>query len=122
MAKAKTPAVISNADLPQEDLDEVKELIAEIGRHEERIAAIHAEKLVARKKIMSKGVPAAALNASLARYRMDPEQRAEFDRGRDQVDKALGIPAHAVQGDFFDDDLAPEGGPKPEGDNVTRLH
>lgn len=104
MADAKPPpTVISNSDLPQEQLDEIRASVERIGLLEERIAELHAEKLVERKKIGALGVPMQALNASLARFRMDTEQRADFDRGREIVDKALGIP---IQGDLFADDDA----------------
>lgn len=96
-----TPQVISNSDLSADDLAEIERDIKEIIALEAERAEINAQIDVPRKRIIGKGVPAAALSASLARYKMDPEQRSDFDRGRDQVDKALGIP---IQADLFGDD------------------
>lgn len=98
--KDDTPKVIDLMDLSPENLKVAETAVKNIIRHEKKRAEINADINAERKTIIALGVPAAALAASLARYKMDPEQREEFDMGRQFVDKALGIP---VQADLFDE-------------------
>ena len=100
--KASAPVVVPD-EITAEVLAEIESDIKAIIQLEAERTETNADINAIRKRILAKGIPAPALAASLARFRMDTEQRAAFDRGRSIVDKALGIP---VQGDLFGEDAA----------------
>ncbi len=114
------PQVISNSELSEADLKKIEDAVAEMARLENERSAINADIDAERKKVIALGIPAEALRASVARSKMDPEQREAFDQGRRWVDQALGIP---VQADLFanDDGDEEDAGDGKASSNVTPI-
>lgn len=67
-----------------------------------------------RQTVVAQGIDRDAFNASLRRFEMDPDVRAEFDRSIAMANEALGIPA---QGNLFNDEDLPPKGQIPAGVN-----
>jgi hypothetical protein len=99
---ATGPVVVPDDITPEMLADTEKDIKAILELETERTAT-NADINAIRKRIYARGISAAALAASVARFKMDTEQREQFDRSRQIVDKALGIP---VQGNLFGEDVA----------------
>lgn len=91
----------SNYELTAEQMREIDDLTKEFIAIEKQVTALNADKNSKRKQIRALGVNLDAWRASVTRMRMDPDDRADFDRSREICDKALGVP---VQADLFAED------------------
>jgi uncharacterized protein (UPF0335 family) len=99
MATDTEPGEGHNFDLSPEDLKEIEQLTRNIIALEKKRDDINADINSDRKKIRALGIDLDAWKASLRRFKMDPDDRDNFDRSRELVDRALGIP---VQADLFE--------------------
>lgn len=103
---AAAPPRDHNEAMSAEDMKLIEDATAKVIGLEKKRESINADIASERAKIKALGINMDAWRATLARFKMDEDKRAEFDRSRIVCDQALGVP---VQGDLFEDDEAEDG-------------
>ncbi len=104
MAKAPKVQVIKPDHNDPECAAQIAEQTKLISTLEAKRDSINADINAARKRIKALNVDMDAWRGSYRRFKMDPDQRIEFDKSRMLCDAALGVP---IQTDLFGVGLNP---------------